>query len=301
MPWTCKWISKWPRLLCRFYPHSQTSRLKLQALNKQAKADSERRTIASARTKLHNRINKSNAAMVAAVGSAPAIDELEDLRLRRLLDEDEWGLPDDKPRTARTRYKLREDAEFRPIDLPSSRGLEWRALATAGLTDEERDVRTRAMDIQRKVVIARLDETLGEIRTRIVDQANTYLQKIRSRGRNAARGYNLSNHAYAEAQNQGKAVRVHAQIYNICRDMLEPLAWDKSPAGVAQLKDDLARYRPMRADDVKCSTETYSTAGVSANFALPWFWRMVPRDTTESPEVARERDEEFVAECAYSQ
>ena len=61
------------------------------------------------------------------------------------------------------------------------------------------------------------------------------------------------------------------------------------------------RYQPMRADDVKCSTETYSTAGVSSNFVLPWFWRMVPRDTTESPEIAREKDEEFVAECAYPQ
>ena len=47
------------------------SRLKLQALDKQAVSDSERRAVATARSRVHTRINKSNGAMAAALGSEP--------------------------------------------------------------------------------------------------------------------------------------------------------------------------------------------------------------------------------------
>ena len=86
------------------------------------------------------------------------------------------------------------------------------------------------MTVQVQLVVARLDEELSQIRTRIVDQANTYLQRIRSRSGHRARGYHAANQAYADAQNQGKAVRIHAQIYNACRGMLERLKWNKEPS-----------------------------------------------------------------------
>ena len=273
------------------------SRLKLQALDKQAVSDSERRAVATARSRVHTRINKSNGAMAAALGSEPGANELVGIRLRRLMEEDEWGGPGDKPRKARTNYNLREEADFRPVDLPSARGPQWRGLEVAGTDEDDTGLRRRAMTVQVQLVVARLDEELSQIRTRIVDQANTYLQRIRSRSGHRARGYHAANQAYADAQNQGKAVRIHAQIYNACRGMLERLKWNKEPSAAGEFDKLLERYKYLCAEDLKCSTETYSTAGTTSKFTLPWFWRMVPANVNESPEVARAKDEKFVAQC----
>ena len=235
--------------------------------------------------------------MAAALGSDPLANELQCIRLQRLLQEDEWGRPGDKSRDARTGYTLRTEAEFRPIDLPSARGVSWRGLQVAGLEEDDTELRKKAMDIQTKLLIARMDETLGQIRTRIVDQANIYLQQIRSRSGNAVRGYHMSNHVYEKAQDQGKAVRIHAQIYNACRSMLERLGWRKDATGSADFKLLLTKYQYLKGEDLACKTETYSSTGMTKDFSLPWFWRMVPANAKDSPEVTRKKDEEFIADC----
>lgn len=237
--------------------------------------------------------------MESALGSKPREDELEHVQLRKLFAEDEWDEAADPPRHQRGPHKLREGAEFRPVDLPSSRGLAWRSLERlAGLEEEDISVRQRAMDIERRVVLSRLDETLGKSRTHLVDQANTFLNKIRSTGGAAHRGYNLSGDAYEEVQKQGQAVRLLAQIYNILRSKLERLSYDSSIEAQTIRVHVLQRYRVLTSTDLKCSTETYSTRGTSSKgFCLPWFWRMVPVNLEETVEEARARDETFISEC----
>lgn len=233
--------------------------------------------------------------MEAALGSKPAEGELQRVHLRKLMAEDEWDETKDLPGQRRGSEKLREAAEFRPVDMPSSRGAAWRNLENG--SPEELALRQHAMNLQRRLVVARIEETLGHVRTGLVNQANTYLQQIRSRGGANHPGYHLSNANYAEVQKQGQAVRVLAQIHNICQEKLLRLNWDLSPVGKASSTDLLNRYRPLSSADLKCSTETYSTRGTSSKFSLPWFWRMVPINLQETEEEARAKDEKFVAEC----
>ncbi|VDB96079.1 unnamed protein product [Peniophora sp. CBMAI 1063] len=279
--------------------------LKLQALDRQAVAASERRNIASTRTKIHNRVNKCNAAMEAALGSYRGHGTLTTVKLTKLLQEDEWDdteeaqpgaasrRGDDAPAGSRV---LRTGAEFRAVDLPSSRSSNWRAMHVNPTDDDDCDIRRHAMEIETGVLLARMNETLGHIRTLIVDQANTYLQRIRSRNGNGNQGYHQLNVAYADAQKQGKAVRVHAQIYNICREKLMSLAWDTSPETKVRFDMMREKYRVLTAKDLVCSTKTYSTTGTVSGFKLPWFWRMVGMDATESVEQTRQKDEEFIAD-----
>ncbi|VDB96616.1 unnamed protein product [Peniophora sp. CBMAI 1063] len=279
----------------------QVDQLKLQALDKQASSPAEMRTIASTRTKIHNRVNKSRAAMSIALDSEPVESELKVIRLRKLMDEDEWGAALE-PRAgpgSRGSRALRTGAEFRPVDLPSSRGEAWRSACLTEATGEEIMLRRRAMAIEVDVLIARMNETLGQIRTRMVDQANTYLHRIRSRNGNANHGYHQQNVAYKDAQDQGKAVRLNAQIYNICREKLAMLKWDTTAETDARFKTLLANYQYLTPDHLKCSTATYSTTGTSSQFTLPWFWRMVSMTARETVEEAQRKDEEFVANCKY--
>ena len=75
------------------------------------------------------------------------------------------------------------------------------------------------------------------------------------------------------------------------------MKWNKEPSAAAEFDKLLERYKYLCAEDLRCSTETYSTAGTTSKFTLPWFWRMVPANVNESPEVARAKDEKFVAQC----
>lgn len=297
---TSRWTSE-----CYYFsspdhePHSY--RLKLQALDKQAQSPSERRTVASTRTQIHNRVNKCNTVMSKALGSEPDPDELEEICLRKLMAEDEWDDVSDPPRHRRGGAALRMGAEFRPVDLPSARGAAWRSPVVRGDRPDDSPLRKRAMDIELRLLLARMDQILGESRTRLVAQANTYLQQIRSRGGSENRGYQLASKAYEDVQAQGKAVRVLAQVYNACRAKMLRLAYDLSPSGEARAQDLRKRYRELVSDDLRCSTATYSTRGnTSDKFKLPWFWRMVPANLDETEEEARARDEEFVAECMFS-
>lgn len=219
--------------------------------------------------------------------------------MRKLMKEDEWSDSTEQDRNKRGPHALRQEAEFRAVDMPSSRGVGWRSLQIREGTQDDTAIRTKAMDIQLRLVVARMDEALGQIRTKIVDQANMFLQKIRSTGSSAAKGYNLKNAAYEEVQAQGRAVRLQAQIYNICRAKLKKLAWGMTPEAIARAKDLLNRYCELKSEDLVCSTQTYSTRGTSSNFQLPWFWRMVPLNFDETPEQTREKDELFVAECKF--
>ncbi|VDC00896.1 unnamed protein product [Peniophora sp. CBMAI 1063] len=283
----------------------QVDQLKLQALEKQATAPSERRNIAATRTKIHNHVNRCNAAMEAALGGPPGSGGLTGVKLTKLMKEDEWDDPDTPDprapeglagaRGPRPRV-LRPGAEFRPVDLPSSRTEAWRAPALTSSDDDDVQLRRRAMEIEASVLLARMDETLGQLRTLIVDQANIYLHRIRLRNGNHNQGYHQLNLAYADAQQQGKVVRVHAQVYNICRERLVKLQWDSASTTVDRFTFIRKKYRVLTADDLHCSTKTYSTTGTASRFKLPWFWRMVPMSTTEDLEVARALDEEFVAE-----
>lgn len=237
--------------------------------------------------------------MAKALGSDPGPGELQEVRLTKLMEEDEWDNRDAPARHNKTGHDLRPGAEFRPVDLPSSRAAAWRSLDNIG--QSEAVLRKTAMDIELRLLIARIAEILGGVRTRLIAQANTYLQQIRSTGGNQNHGYHQQNMAYAEAQKQGKAVRVLAQLYNMCRAKILNLAYDTSVEGTARANDLRNRYRPLVADDLKCSTATYSTRGTaSKGFSLPWFWRMVPIDLRESDAETRERDEQFVAECTFS-
>ncbi|VDC03262.1 unnamed protein product [Peniophora sp. CBMAI 1063] len=273
----------------------QVDQLKLQAFDKQATTASDRRTLAGNRTKLHNRINKCNTDMAAALRSKPSPGELAEVRLHKLMEEDEWGGPAEPPRHEGER-NLRRAAEFRPVDLPSARSFDWRKLEDEGV-DTELGIKQRAMEVEGKLLMARMEEELGQVRTTIIDQANTYLQKIRSGGGNETRGHHLTARAYEEVQNQGKAVRLHAQIYNMCATKLRKLDWDTSVQGKEDKKARTARYRFLEPEHLKCSTATYSTRGTSPNFVLPWFWRMVPEGQDDQSGATREEDEQFVAEC----
>ncbi|VDC00045.1 unnamed protein product [Peniophora sp. CBMAI 1063] len=234
--------------------------------------------------------------MAAALRSKPGPGELAEVRLLKLMQEDEWGNSAGGPQHDNSDRPLRRAAEFRPIDLPSSQGSDWRTVRE-GLTDVEKSIWMRAMEIEGKLLIARMEEELGQVRTTIIDQANTYLQKIRSGGGNATRGHHLTARAYEEVQQQGKAVRLHAQIYNMCASKLRKLDWDDSVEGKADKDACHARYRFLEADHLVCSTAMYSIRGTSPNFVLPWFWRMIPEGSDDETGVARPDDEEFVAEC----
>lgn len=253
----------------------------------------ERRTIAGTRTKIQNRVNKCNGDMITALGSKPAAGELGEIRLTKLMQEDEWGEP-----TVPPRHNLRTSAELRPVDLPSARSDSWRSVSPNDLAVDV-ELKRRAMRIEERLLTARANEELGHVRTTLVDQANTFLTQIRSGGGNEARGYHLTNASYAEVQKQGKAVRMHAQIYNMCVRKLRKLNWDTTAEGRLRTAGLHLRYRYLESNDLVCSTATYSSRGTSPKFTLPWFWRMVSFTGEESEEDASKADEKFVAECDY--
>ncbi|VDB99537.1 unnamed protein product [Peniophora sp. CBMAI 1063] len=272
----------------------QVDQLKLQALDKQATSTGDRRAVATSRTRINQRVNKCNEAMAAALGSRPGRNELQKVRLQPLMKEDEWGPPEGE-RETRRRYNLREGAEFRAVDMPSSRSDGWRKGLQLEQGSPEMLTRRRAMDIQAQLCVALMNESLGEIRTRIVDQANTYLQRIRSTRGHANVNYHERNVAHEEARRQGKAVRIHAQIYNACREKLAKLGWEGDAVSQEKIMSWLLRYRVLRSEDLICSTATYSTRGTVPDFSLPWFWRMVAANPDEPVEVTRKKDEEFIA------
>ena len=251
--------------------------------------------MAGTRTKIHNRVNKCNADMAIALGGQPAVGELKEIRLKKLMQEDEWGGASDQPRHERGTHSLRIAAEFRPVDMPSARGPGWRALGVTDVHGQGNPVHKQAMDTELKVLVARAEEELGIIRTRIVDQANTYLRRIRSGGGNEKRGYGMMNAAYTQAHEQGRAVRLHAQIYNMCVSKIRRLS-EGMGASLPEFRSAVQRYRYLESKDLVCSTATYSTRGTSPNFTLPWFWRMSQLQE-ENAELASQRDQEFVSEC----
>ena len=65
--------------------------------------------------------------MGPALGGTIDPEDLEPVRLKRLLPEDEWSEFDPVTREV-AGHQLRISAEFRPIDLPSARPVAWRTV-----------------------------------------------------------------------------------------------------------------------------------------------------------------------------
>ncbi|VDC03130.1 unnamed protein product [Peniophora sp. CBMAI 1063] len=179
----------------------QVDQLKLQAQDKQAVTPPDRRTVAMARTRIHNRVNRSNDAMVAALGSKPRDGDLTETTLHHLMPEDEW---DDTPPIRGGTRNLRPAAELRPVDMPSTRKKGWREASANSVLPGQRELCMMALNIQARLLMGRMEEELGQIRTGLVDQANTFLLRIRSRNGtgNAHLGHHLKSQAYSEAQKQ---------------------------------------------------------------------------------------------------
>ncbi|KZV61564.1 hypothetical protein PENSPDRAFT_693315 [Peniophora sp. CONT] len=152
----------------------------------------------------------------------------------------------------------------------------------------------------------------------VVDQAQSYRLQLRQ---NKSKGKNSNNYvarrkAWLHTREQNKDVRVHAAIYNHGVKRLARLFWDDAPDAQVRQRALLTRYRPIRAEDIKCTTATYdmyNNTRTQGKFQLPWFWRMREPDAPDRMDVDEGRrpldDETFIgdffrtrwinARCAY--
>ncbi|VDB94418.1 unnamed protein product [Peniophora sp. CBMAI 1063] len=182
---------------------------------------SDRRTVAIARTRFNNRRMNANRELAHILGrNAPGDEDLSSARLRKVLEEDEWGSDDDRTHD----YHLRDKVEFRPVDLPSSRSSAWRHKANATA------MARRAMDIERDLRLGDMEERLQAIREGVCDQAQGYRLEIRKKKGKGKSNYESRTNAWLHVRQQTKDVRVHAAIYNHHVRRLRRVMWDDSGA-----------------------------------------------------------------------
>ncbi|VDC00266.1 unnamed protein product [Peniophora sp. CBMAI 1063] len=268
--------------------------LEEEALKMQSRGDrwgtsaNDRRTAAIARSRFNNRRQKANRDMAVALGDVPDSDLLVS-RLSKLLPEDEW---DDENLVAHP-YNLRPFAEYRPVDLPSARPEVGRR--KEGTTDAER----RAVNAELELRIARLDFRIRKIMEGAVDQAQSYrlqLRQNKSKGKNS-NNYLARKRAWLHTREQNKDVRVHAAMYNHGVQRLARLFWEDDEESQQRKAALLAKYRPLRPEDIQCTTATYdmyNNTRTRGKFKLPWFWRVGRRhlDTMEVDDAPEEVDDE---------
>ncbi|VDB96112.1 unnamed protein product [Peniophora sp. CBMAI 1063] len=244
--------------------------LKMQARGSEwGTSASERRTAAIARSRFDNRRTKANQEMQAMLGGERLVDEdLLSPKLSRILPEDEW----DTDEHTGHGYNLRPLAEFKPVDTLSSRPDERRS------KDRTTALERRAMDAELELRMARLDARIQSVMEGVVDQAQSYrlqLRQNKSKGKNS-NNYVARSRAWLHTRQQNKDVRVHASIYNHGAKRLARLFWDDSEEAQNRKNSILAKYRPITADDIKCTTATYdmyNNTRTQGKFQLPWFWR----------------------------
>jgi len=193
-------------------------------------------------------------------------ESLVSVRLHQLLDEDEWS--GDTLVIPGTDV-VNSLPELCPIDLPSSRGLEF--------YQKNKEV---AM-IESSLRIAQADEHLHLICQNLVNRANLYRTTIRHSSNNERLGASAGTRAHALVAKLGRTVRLHAQQYRICRAMWKPLGVDP-----AQCK----KYQDLTCDDLYTNTKTYDTSTPeSFRQKLPWFWLINIKSSIG--------DDEYIASC----
>jgi hypothetical protein len=209
-------------------------------------------------------VKKHNETMESFLGNQNGLF-LKPVSLRKMMHEDEWpdaGLD--------TNFGGLRTAEFLPVDLPSSRE------NSDGSPDQDR---ARSLEIELRV--AQAEDHLHMIRQGLVEQANTYRKRIRQSPGNARLGAAAGTRAYAEVRNQGRAVRLHAQQYRVCRERLLCLG---CPAELME------KYQVLETKHITCTTATYDAGDpLSQKFNLPWFWLINCWKTIDH--------DEFIADC----
>jgi hypothetical protein len=188
------------------------------------------------------------------------------VRLHQLLDEDEWR--GDTPVTTGTEAE-NSVPELCPVDLPSSRGLEF--------CQQNQEV----AKVEGSLRIAQADEHLHLIRRNLVNRANLYRTTIRHSSNNERLGASAGTRAHALVAKLGRTVRLHAQQYRICRTMWKPLGVD-----LALFK----KYQELTRKDLYTNTKTYDASSPeSFREKLPWFWLINIKSSME--------DDEYIASC----
>lgn len=278
------------------------TRLKMQARgNDWGSSPTDRRTAAMARSRFNARRQKANREMCLVLGGDDMAEEcLTGARLVRLLPEDEW----DEDNIVEHRYDLRPLAEFKPVDIPSSRPEERRCKDGTSAAEK------RAMDVELELRIARLESRIRKVMEGAVDQAQSYrlqLRQNKSKGKNS-NNYVARKNAWLHTREQNKDVRVHAAIYNHGVKRLARLFWDDTTLAQERKVALLSRYRPIRAEDIRCTTATYdmyNNTRTKGKFQLPWFWKMGmgrdPDDMDVDEGIQAMDDETFIGNCERAQ
>ncbi|KAI0277315.1 hypothetical protein BC826DRAFT_976643, partial [Russula brevipes] len=138
--------------------------------------------------------------------------DITSIRLHRLLDEDEWS-GDSLVISGNTSQTCAVTSpEQRPIDLPSSRGLEF--------CRNNQEVATIEGDLR----IAQADEHLHLIRQNLIHRANLYRTTIRHTSSNKRLGASDGTRSHILAAKLGRTVRLHAQHPESYRQKL-PWFW----------------------------------------------------------------------------
>lgn len=173
-------------------------------------------------------------------------------------------------------------AEFLPIDMPSSRSV---------VRDSPVLVRAAAYEVTMREI--RLLERVHHISTGLVDQAFTFRRTIQRTPSNARLGHSEANRVHINLQDQSRAVRLHAQQYNIGQERMRRLGAYGPVATVPEFAEGAivarARFEVLRAEDIRCNTDTYDALS-SGTFQLPWFWRLNARDVNMN-------DGDFIDSC----
>lgn len=160
--------------------------------------------------------------------------------------------------SGRVAHNLRSLAEHRVVDLPSTR---WDGLQDLSSLSS---VQRRALDIECRLRQADLKLVLYKTRASLIDQAYTFRKEVRSK--NA--GYHRAKRAYTKARDEGKVVRLQAQLYRTSRDRMLRCC------SSAMLAKDLSTiYQELLDSDIRCDTSTYDPTGTD-KFQLPWFWKL---------------------------
>jgi hypothetical protein len=188
------------------------------------------------------------------------------VRLHQLLDEDEWG--GNTPVIPGTEVE-NNLPELCPIDLPSSRGLQF--------CQNNQEV----AKIESSLRIAQADEHLHLIRRNLVNRANLYRTTIRHSSNNERLGTSAGTRAHALVAKLGRTVRLHAQQYRICRAMWKPLGIDPALC---------KKYQELTREDLYTNTKTYDASSPeSLREKLPWFWLINMKRTID--------DDQYIASC----
>jgi hypothetical protein len=188
------------------------------------------------------------------------------VRLHQLLDKDEWSgdtlvIPGTEAKNS--------IPELCPIDLPSSRGLEF--------CQQNQEV----AKIESSLCIAQADEHLHLIRRNLVNRANLYRTTIRNSSNTERLGASAGTRAHALVAKLGRTVRLHAQQYQICRAMWKPLEVDRSIC---------KKYQDLTREDLYTNTKTYDAASPeSYRQKLPWFWMINIKRSIDN--------DEYIASC----